>query len=98
MTEFLIHKYPIVRYDNTYGTVELRLPLAARILSCQVQNDLLCFWVQFAAPDEGEDFEVSTRTFQIVGTGHRFELTPTMEFIATVQQPPFVWHIYELKS
>ncbi len=95
MTEFLIFKYPIERHPNIYGSFHLDMPLAAKILSCQVQDDQLCFWVEFVAPDEGEDFEVTTRKFQIVGTGHRFELTPTMEFIATVQQPYYVWHIYE---
>lgn len=98
MTEFLIYKYPIKRPTNTYGIVELYLPIAAKILSCEVQNGHLCIWAEFVAPSKDETVQVKIRTFQIVGTGHRFELTPTMEFIATVQQPPFVWHIYELKS
>ena len=93
--KFLIYKYSFERPQNTYGTLELRLPVAAKILSCQVQHAQICFWVEFAAPDEGEDFEVTTRIFHIIGTGHRFELTSSMSFIATVQQPPFVWHIYE---
>ena len=95
MTEFLIYKYPITRSINTYGAFELRLPLAARILSCQIQNDQLCFWVAFCAPDEGEAFEVTTRNFQIIGTGKRFESLNSMEFIATVQQGSYVWHIFE---
>lgn len=95
MTEFLIYKYAIVRAENVYGQVNLQLPLAGKILSFQVQGDHICLWIEFLAPDDGEVLEWEPRAFHIVPTGRPFKKTAGMFFVATVQQPPYVWHIYE---
>ncbi len=47
-------------------------------------------------------FEVDTdqpmekRIFYVVGTGHA--IPADTQYVATVQQPPFVWHLYEPRS
>lgn len=68
----------------------LMLPAGARILSCAIEQPGQTFnlWaeVDTAAPRE-------ERRFRVIGTGH--PLDNVGPFIGTIQDPPFVWHIYE---
>lgn len=38
------------------------------------------------------------RTFRILGTGHNMPEGVPLAYVGTVQQPPFVWHVYEEES
>jgi hypothetical protein len=71
------------------------MPEGAKILSIQLQNGRLCLWAlvaRFASPE--------IREIEIIGTGNPImplEDGLKREFIGTVQQGQFVWHIFELK-
>ena len=92
MSEMTIWKYSLPRPQNTYGKVQVDMNKSAQIFSCQVQDGVITLWA-LVSPDV---FSSETRVFQVIGTGHKFEHDGHgMKFIATVQQPPFVWHIFE---
>ena len=89
--DFKIYKYQIDRPENAFGSWDVRLPVGCEILSCKVQGAFICLWVEFVPPIE----EFETRIFLVVATGKVFTKTPELEYIATVQQSNFVWHVYE---
>ncbi len=91
--DFLIYKYQIDRPENTFGESDVSLPAGCKILSCQVQGAFICLWVECASPIKPLEFE--QRRFWVVATGRPFVKTPELEYIATVQQGNFVWHVYE---
>jgi len=69
----------------------INAPYTAMLLKIGFQDGELCAW-----------FEVDTeylkgkRKFWIVGTGHAIPKTEgSLIWRETVQDPPFVWHIYE---
>ena len=75
---------PIVR-DTTR-----ELPAGAKFLDAQNQDGQLCLWF-LCDPDAKE----TPRTFRIVGTGKTApEGIEHWEHIGTVQDPPFVWHVF----
>lgn len=67
----------------------IRMPKGAEVLSVQDQMGHLCLWA-IVDPDE----EMEDRHFRIFGTGHPI-VYPTGDFIGTVQQGQFVWHIFD---
>jgi hypothetical protein len=82
-----ILKFPLQIVDEqkitvTYGAT----PLAA-----QFQDGTLCLWILC-----NTDGMKSKRTITIVGTGHLIagDLERWGQFVATVQKPPFVWHVF----
>lgn len=68
---------------------EVMIPDGSTILSVQSQGGNICFWaiVEPSLP-------LVTKKFRIFGTGHPMNEVPNI-FIGTVQQGPFVWHIFE---
>jgi hypothetical protein len=82
-----IWKYP---FEIT-GPFELMLPTEAKILSVDVQGEQPCMWALVEAENILEE-----RRFVIVGTGHPAPTPTASEYIGTFQQPPFVWHLFEL--
>lgn len=83
-----IYKYELKPDLST----ELHIEKYARLLSCQVQRGVICLWYLV---DEYEKTE--KRTFYRVGTGKRFDASNSV-YIGTVQQEPYVWHIWEGKQ
>jgi len=73
-----IYKY---RVDNV-----VMVPRNAKILHLDYQAGDLCVWVAI----DTKEVPIPYR-FNIAGTGHA---VPEGKFIGTVQQPPFVWHVY----
>jgi hypothetical protein len=74
----MIYKYPLGLYN---------LPSGSRILDAQYQYDTIYVWVDISDSSTMESFN-----FFMVATGDN---PPDIaEYIATVQEPPFVWHIY----
>ena len=67
---------------------EITLRKNAEILSAQFQNEKLCLWVLL---DTGEIEE--TYRIHIIGTG--FNINVKLDYyIGTVQQDPYVWHVF----
>ena len=87
----ITYKY-ILDAEETVTVLEL--PYDSKILSVQDQNGVLCLWANVRT----EPSIIEKRTFIIVGTGHEIEYSSTWNFIATVQQGMYVWHIFEIKN
>lgn len=69
---------------------EIAIYEQSRILHCDFQNEQLCIWIEFGY---SEDNRRKDRYFRVFGTGHL--IPDNCQWVATVQQPPFVWHVYE---
>ncbi len=87
-----IYKYPVKRPANTYGMFEIELPLAASVRSVLAQENEIVIYVQL----DTQDNNTAMRKFYIAGTGKNIpeEIATNYNFIGTVQQGFFVWHIY----
>lgn len=70
---------------------EFTAPVGARILSAHLgqQNRTLYIWAE-VNPDNLSKARYGLR---IIGTGN--PVTDVGRFVATVQDQPFVWHVYE---
>jgi len=69
---------------------EIELPEYSEILTVQFQKDDLCMWYKFnEATEKTVKYEL-----KIVGTGHTFTQNE-FNYISTVQQGSYVWHIFE---
>lgn len=69
------------------------MPMDARILWCDVQHGDITMW---ALCGSGEERKI--REFEIYATGADLGDIRFLDYIGTVQLPPFVWHIFEKKS
>lgn len=84
-----IYKYPLGFLD----TQEVPLPKGATVLSAQVQNGVICLWALC-----NTDAPIAPRTIYTVGTGHNFNMDPSViRFIGTVQLSggALVFHLFE---
>lgn len=64
----------------------------AVILKVDWQGDDLCVWCLI-----DDSFPESKIKFHIIPTGYEFELKSTMKYVDTIQDGPYVWHVfYEL--
>lgn len=66
---------------------EFHMPIMAKPLCVQIQAGIACIWVEVDPVLRNE-----MRVVWVVGTG--IDIPPGCEYIGTIQQPPFVWHIY----
>lgn len=68
----------------------LKMPAGAKCLTFQMQHGVITGWFEV-------DDEIPNRDhwFKVVGTGHDVTYDDS-EYIATVQDGAFVWHIYGL--
>jgi len=82
-----IHKY-ILQID---GIIVIDMPIGSKILDVQNQDNRICMWVIV-----NTELETEERVFQIIGTGHQLLGRTEKKYIGTVQQGPFVWHVFEL--
>lgn len=64
------------------------VPFEFNVLCVQEQDAAICCWAEVS----GED-AYQTATFTIVGTGHTVPMMAG-KYIGTVQQGPYVWHVY----
>lgn len=75
-------------------TTVRQLPQGAEILTAQFQlsSGRIKVWALVEADRPMED-----RTFRVYGTDHALEESPDrLTYIATTQQGPFVWHVFEV--
>lgn len=70
------------------------MPKGAEILTVQMQGGVPCIWA-VVNPAELRDFW-ETVTFQIIGTGWDFDTRHKRKYVGTVQDGPFVWHVFQL--
>lgn len=82
----IIWKFPLVNGDSQ----QIEMPQGAEILSVQQQGHQACLW---AIVDDNAVLE--TRTIEVHGTGNPMPPIPR-KYIGTFQQPPFVWHVFEI--
>ena len=80
--------YPLKQFPLT----SLMMPNGAQIIACQMQNGVPTLWVVC----ETENGLVG-RAFRLRGTGHPIE-DALGRYVATVQDPPDVWHVFEVPS
>ncbi len=83
-----IYKYPL-----QLGETILKLPFGAQVLTAQDQGGTITIW----ALVNTEDIQPETRKFTVVGTGHTLpDSADVSNWIATLQQGQYVWHVFEL--
>jgi hypothetical protein len=80
-----IWKYPL----NITDTQVVKMPQRANVLSAADQYGELCMWALVDTEHELED-----RKVQIIGTGNPANLEGRWQFVASVQQSVFVWHVF----
>lgn len=68
---------------------QIQIPIEAKVLTVQTQNEQPHIWA-LVNPNN----EMETRKFTVIGTGHPFDDT-NMKYIGTFQDGPFVWHLFE---
>ena len=74
---------------------DITLPPGARVVHTAMQNGSPHIWVeQTLLPSDGT--YSPPRVFTIVGTGQA--IPEGADYVGTVHQQPYVWHIYELAS
>ena len=83
-----IHKFKLEINDNAQ---HVPFRSGGKFLAAGMQNGELCIWVE-----HDTDNGVGGEDFRVFGTGHPIVGISGAEWRATVQAPPFVWHVYEL--
>jgi hypothetical protein len=79
-----IWKFPIVLKDRNW----LTMPRGARFITAQIQDHNMCVWAHVQPEAQSEPVRVD-----VVGTGHDYD-ADGMSYLATMQQGPFVWHVF----
>ena len=79
------------KYQLTVPYMSLALPEYAIILSCGLQDNFPTFW---ALVDREQ--ELVSRQFQLYGTGHSIPDLKLSNYVGRIDQPPFVWHLFEV--
>jgi hypothetical protein len=84
MSERTIWKFPFA----ISSCFDIEMPKGAETVHVEAQQGVPAIWalVDPKAPTE-------TRTFYVFGTGHA--IPNGFGWYATIQLPPFVWHIFE---
>lgn len=74
--------------------INFEMPVGAEILHVGVQAPRqLCFWVEVDSKNPKE-----TRNFRVFDTGHKIIRSSEfsmLDYLGTVMDNPFVWHVYE---
>ena len=79
-----IWKFPIKVTDEQH----ISIPKYPEFLSVQFQGDELCIWAVVEPENEKKKHRI-----RVVGTGH--PLPEGCIYIGTVQDRPYVWHVFE---
>lgn len=81
-----IWKWPLELTDRQ----EMMMPVGARVITAQIQAGKVTIWAEV-----NEQAKRRSRAFWIIGTGNPFPQEVALVYIASVQMPPFMWHVYE---
>lgn len=83
----------IYKYKLELADVQpVNMPMNAEILCAKVQDGNICIWalVDSNAP-------MIRRVIEIIGTGNPIaDVGRSRKYIGTVEQNPFIWHIFEV--
>lgn len=79
----------IWKFLLTDDAIELMMPEGAKILDAQDQAGTWCLWA-IVSPEKPRQ----KRKFRVFGTGHELP-EGHFGYIGTIQQEPFVWHVFE---
>jgi len=82
-----IWKYELKITDTNH----VMMPEASKILTAQMQGNVLCIWAMVAPSSP-----LRERVIRIVGTGNPFRDAQNCRYIASVQERVFVWHVFEV--
>jgi hypothetical protein len=69
---------------------EIAVPIGAEPLHVAMQDGVLCLWA-LVDPDCSHVL----RPFYVTGTGNPAPAPPVANYIGSVHQSPFVWHVWE---
>lgn len=86
-----IFKYPL-RLIRLTDTQTIQIPNGSTLLWVAVQNDVICLWAM-VDPEQA----MTTRTIVIIGTGNPI-CDMALDYVGTVMQGPYVWHVFEDKE
>jgi hypothetical protein len=67
-------------------------PEFSKIIDIQIQNGQVCLWAK-VDPDKG--FKEVKQKFSILGTGWDADDVQVEQHLKTIQEGPFVWHIFD---
>lgn len=82
-----IWKYPLERVDIQ----RITLPAPARILSAGLDpSGQLCVWAMV----DSSPNQMLCREIRIFGTGHSIDDSLLPDFVGTVLDGPFMWHVF----
>lgn len=85
------------KYSLDLGANFIELPQRAKVVHVGLQGGAVTMWVSVLTRWMGEDFNpnesAETRTFTVHGTGH--DIPYKSDYLGTVQNAPYVWHVYE---
>lgn len=81
----------VFKYELGFPDTDLDLPLGAVLLHVAPQNGVPCLWA-LVDPEAPK----AKCCFAIVGTGHA--VPREAAYVGSWQEPPFVWHCFELTS
>lgn len=82
----IVYKYPI-----KFGLNSLHLPVGAQFLHFAGGHGSFMAWFEVDASAES-----NVRNFKIFGTGHHLE--NVLNYLSTVIDEGFVWHLYEVAA
>ena len=85
-----IYKYQLRVIDDIQ---EVTMPENSKIIYAANQAGFLTFWAEVQEDKIGAGV---TRLFLVHGTGH--PIHDNEVYVGSVIQPPFVWHIYEVRN
>ena len=93
MAEKIIYKYPIPIFG--IGDFTIKFPFGGKVVHVDVdkKDEKPYIWVEFAQEDKDD---LKEHDFRIAGTGHPFGTGKNTKPVGSFQQPPFVWHVYQL--
>lgn len=84
----IIWKFPL-----KLGSQPLKVPKGSRILTVQIQHGTLMLWA-LVDPQAIVPFRLDT--IHVIGTGNDLpDVVEKFEYIATVQEGGFVWHVFK---
>lgn len=86
-----IYKYQLKIMD---GIQTIEMPDRSQFLSLHNQNDCVTMWFVVDDPPKIG----SLRYFRVVGTGHPWNGDNVLSVLGSVLQPPFVWHVMEVRD
>lgn len=88
----VIYKYLL----DILKTVTHVMPEGTKTLHVGMQEGNLVLWAHTNLERLGHEGAKEVRTFRCYGTGQPIQDQVPTEYIGTVQDGPFVWHIFEI--